>query len=176
MTVTLLDLVLIAAVAFALWGTVRSFSQPQLHKTLSLELARKTQELEIALVELDRERWLRRSIEDHYQLCKTAMISQGLDVNLPKSPVVALKIDKQVSNYIVDILSVYFTVDELREVTFQLGIPFDDIKHTTLKTTAVELAWYMERRQRFDDLVHIVDKHRPALNIQAHVNELQRKL
>lgn len=170
MNITILDVFLVMAIAFALWGTVRSYNSPgiivkELEKSRE-ENDKKSVKLAKMQVELDRERWFRRSVEEHYHNCKK--LYNG---DLPMPDFQPDNVGGLARDQVIDTLSTYFTVDEMASLAYKMGIPFDNIKHTTSEVTAVELTWYMERRNRFDDLINAIDTERPRLNIKDKLNK-----
>lgn len=176
MEISLLNLLLIASVSFAVWGMYRSVTGPSINKALHNELMRlredrdkKDEDLYILHIDYEREMMIRRKVEEHYSMCKLEMIRSGVDVST--IPQIELNLpSNQVRQYIVDIMSVYFTINELNDIAYKLGVPFDGIEHTTINTAATELSWFMERRGRFDELINIIAEERPLLDVHENVN------
>ena len=51
-----------------------------------------------------------------------------------------------------DFILQYFSLGEVRDLCFRLGVDFDDLDGSTRKDKARELVAYMSRRQRLADL------------------------
>jgi len=170
----LTDIVLIIAVIFATIGLVRSFNfdrtlydswkseVARLHKLSEVETLRRKEETNLLSIEIERERFLRRSLEDSYDVCRRSMAAFiGDDTVLQKheSPL-ATREDRDAA---VAVLSNYYNMDELEELMFSIGVSIDNIKHDTLNMAVREFVWYMERHNRFNELVAVIHKTRPTL-------------
>lgn len=55
----------------------------------------------------------------------------------------------------------YFNTEELRMLCFDLAIDYDNLPGATKSNKVLELIFFMERRNRLDDLVEMVRRYRP---------------
>ena len=63
-----------------------------------------------------------------------------------------------------EMLSEYFNSAELGELTFGLGLDYDDLAGSGKSAKIIQLITYFERRGRYDELVHAAQKARPELD------------
>jgi internalin A len=89
---------------------------------------------------------LRRRIE-------VRALLDGVDLNTVQREAVRVR----------QILVERFTEDELRTLTYDLGLDYDDLDGTTKAGRARELVAYMERRQRLEELVRAGRLQRPDI-------------
>jgi len=61
-----------------------------------------------------------------------------------------------------------FDLEELRELTFELEVPFEDLRGSGLRSKARELQTYMTRRGRIDELLAAVAKARDFLDLAPY--------
>ena len=63
------------------------------------------------------------------------------------------------------ILTNYFSLEELRVICFDLSVDIDDLPGTGKSSKALELVAYLNMRSRLDELIQLIDKERPQLNL-----------
>jgi hypothetical protein len=61
-----------------------------------------------------------------------------------------------------------FDLEELRELTFELDVPFEDLRGSGLRSKARELQTYMTRRGRIDELMAAVAEARNFLDLAPY--------
>lgn len=64
---------------------------------------------------------------------------------------------------LLKILTTYFDTEELRDLSFDLGVSYDDLGGSTKSSRAREMIFYFERRDRLPDLVDAIRLLRPNL-------------
>lgn len=68
---------------------------------------------------------------------------------------------------LVEILTDYFNLGELRSLAFTLGIDYEDLEGGNKPGKALALVQYAQRHSRYADLVNAVRQARPHLNLSA---------
>lgn len=63
-----------------------------------------------------------------------------------------------------DQMAVLFSLDELHQICFDLGVPFDGLSGETIQDKARALYLYMERRGDLHRLVDACQQERPSAN------------
>jgi len=64
-----------------------------------------------------------------------------------------------------DILINYFNLEELRTLTFILGVDYDSLGGEGISGKARELIAYMNRRDRIEELVRVIQMERPYMEL-----------
>jgi hypothetical protein len=177
------DVFVIMAVVFATIGLVRTFSMDRtIYQGWKLELvrvrvlleeetARRKEETRILSIDLERERFLRRSLEDHYDKCRRTMASVMGDA-VPLVPYASPLPSRDSQSLVTTMLVNSFSMDELNQLMFDLGIGADSLPHDTVNMAARELVWFMERHGRFDELIDNVDKQRPHYQLKQSIERI----
>ena len=146
----LINAFVIVVMIFATWGLIRTLLvdsrlrilQKQEFDNIYTSLIAERQAYTVLRIDLDRERFLRRSFEEHYADCARQLKNCGCTMSRYISPL-PTRHDRIT---VIDTLCEHYNLDELSLLLSKLGIPFDRIKHGTLTVAANDFVWYMERR------------------------------
>jgi VIT1/CCC1 family predicted Fe2+/Mn2+ transporter len=71
-----------------------------------------------------------------------------------------------------ELLDQRFNFEEIRQLTFDMGIEYEDLAGENKKTKVRELIIYLQRRNRLEELVSIASKHRPQIDWMRAVQEI----
>lgn len=87
------------------------------------------------------------------------------DVFSPKMPLSQKYHAANIKSLLKDTIAKNFNIAEIRELCFDLNIPFEDIPGTTLTTLVIELIEYCNRHHQIDALVNYCLMKRPHLTL-----------
>lgn len=76
-------------------------------------------------------------------------------------------------NQLLNVLSRYFDLGDLRELCFRLDIEFDDLEGDRFKTKAISLIKCTQKQDKTSDLIRLINEMRPhaKINVESARNE-----